>query len=86
MVSYLVSVAIGEFEKYQDEYEGIPLEYFVPAGTSEETALRSFQPTMDMMDFFSKRIGVPYPYAKYAQVTVDGFLYGGMENRPSRLT
>ncbi len=80
VVSYLVSVAIGEFEKYQDEYEGIPLEYFVPEGTSEETALRSFQPTMDMMDFFSKRIGVPYPYAKYAQVTVNGFLYGGMEN------
>ncbi|MCZ6670619.1 MAG: M1 family metallopeptidase, partial [Acidobacteria bacterium] len=79
-VTYLISVAIGEFDVVRDEYESIPVEYFVPRGTSRETVLRSFGLTPDMMKFFSERIGVPYPYEKYAQTTVSDFIFGGMEN------
>jgi aminopeptidase N len=32
------------------------------------------------MEFFEKEIGVPYPWAKYYQVVVDDFTWGGMEN------
>ena len=32
------------------------------------------------MDFFEKEIGVPYPWAKYDQVCVEDFGWGGMEN------
>ena len=78
--SYLVSVAIGEFEVLREEYDGIPVEYYVPKGTPREDALRSFGLTPDMMKFFSEAIGIRYPYAKYAQSAMADFIYGGMEN------
>src|SRR5947208_14339976 len=33
-----------------------------------------------MIDLFSKKLGVQYPWEKYAQVMVDDFVAGGMEN------
>jgi aminopeptidase N len=33
-----------------------------------------------MMELFSKKLGVDYPWEKYAQVMVDDFVAGGMEN------
>ncbi|HLF75969.1 MAG TPA: M1 family aminopeptidase, partial [Dehalococcoidia bacterium] len=33
-----------------------------------------------MMRFFSEKTGVRYPYAKYSQVFVQDFIFGGMEN------
>ena len=33
-----------------------------------------------MIDFFSERIGVPYAYPRYSQITVPEFIFGGMEN------
>jgi aminopeptidase N len=33
-----------------------------------------------MVAFFEEEIGVPYPWAKYAQVCVNDFVAGGMEN------
>ena len=79
-VSYLISVAIGEYDLVKQDFEGIPVEYYVPKGTPKESTLRSFGLTPDMMKFFSERIGVRYPYPKYAQSTIVDFLYGGMEN------
>ncbi|HXW83178.1 MAG TPA: M1 family aminopeptidase, partial [Candidatus Binataceae bacterium] len=39
-----------------------------------------FGNTPRMIQCFERRIGVPYPYAKYAQVAVTDFIFGGMEN------
>ena len=33
-----------------------------------------------MIDLFTKKLGVDYPWEKYAQVMVDDFVAGGMEN------
>ena len=33
-----------------------------------------------MIDFFSERIGVPYAYPRYSQISVAEFIFGGMEN------
>ncbi|MFM7613827.1 MAG: M1 family metallopeptidase, partial [Synechococcales cyanobacterium] len=33
-----------------------------------------------MIEFFSTRFDYPYPFAKYAQICVDDFIFGGMEN------
>jgi aminopeptidase N len=33
-----------------------------------------------MVELFSSKTGVPYPYEKYDQVFVEGFIFGGMEN------
>lgn len=78
--TYLVSVAISDWLKVSDSWQGIPVEYYVPAGTSEETARRSFGDTPKILEFYSQATGHPYPYAKYAQTTVIDYMWGGMEN------
>lgn len=79
-VSYLISVAVGNFQKWSDRAGNVPIEYYVAVGISENTVRRAFGKTPAMIEFYSKFLDFPYPYAKYAQVAVDDFLYGGMEN------
>jgi aminopeptidase N len=79
---YLVSLAVGEFSEIKDKWKGVPVLYFCPPGR-EEDAKRAFGKTPKMIDFFSKRTGVAYPYAKYSQVAALDFIYGGMENTSS---
>lgn len=78
-VYYLVTLVIGEFAVIHDSWNDIPVNYYVLPDDSAD-AMRSFEKTPDMIDFFSKNIGVPYPYEKYAQVTAEDFIWGGMEN------
>ena len=33
-----------------------------------------------MIRFFEEYFDTKYPYSKYSQVTVEDFMYGGMEN------
>ncbi len=33
-----------------------------------------------MIELFEQRIGTPYPYARYSQIAVTDFIFGGMEN------
>ncbi|HKI04830.1 MAG TPA: M1 family aminopeptidase [Thermoanaerobaculia bacterium] len=77
--TYLVSVAIGELAKVSDEWRGIPVDYYVPPGDADK-ARRSFGDTPKILEFFSQATGRPYPYAKYAQVAVVDYMWGGMEN------
>lgn len=76
---YLVSLAVGEFSEIKDRWKHIPVLYYCPPG-KEEDAKRAFGKTPKMIDFFSKKLGVPYAYAKYSQVAAYDFIYGGMEN------
>ena len=77
--TYLTSVVAGEYAELRDEWDGIPILYYVPPGR-EEDGREVFKNTPDMMKFFSERTGVRYPYAKYSQVFVQDFIFGGMEN------
>lgn len=78
-VTYLLSIACGEFAKIEETWRGIPVQYFVKPG-QEDRAARSFSLTPDMLGHFSKTFGVDYPYEKYSQVVVEDFIFGGMEN------
>ena len=77
--AYLTSLAIGDFAKLEEEYNGIKLTYYVPKD-KEEFAMLSFNHTKDMLEFFEEYTGIKYPYDKYAQIVVKDFIYGGMEN------
>ncbi len=57
----------------------MPVLYYCPPGREEDTK-RAFGKTPQMIEFFSKKLGVPYAYAKYSQVAAIDFIYGGMEN------
>jgi aminopeptidase N len=77
--NYLICLVAGHLKKVEDKYKDIPLAFYTPASQIEQ-AMHSFKDTKDMMAFFEKEIGVPYPWAKYYQVCVDDFGWGGMEN------
>jgi len=79
-VSYLISLIVGEYKKYEQIFNNIPVEYYVYPHHSEADALRSFGRTPAMMQFFSDYIGYDYPYSKYAQTIIFDFMYGCMEN------
>ncbi|MBI4895269.1 MAG: HEAT repeat domain-containing protein [Candidatus Aenigmarchaeota archaeon] len=77
--TYLVSFAIGKFSLVKDSWNGVSVEYYCEKGR-EDDIKRAFGKTPKMLEFFSKKIGVKYPYEKYAQVAVWDFVYGGMEH------
>jgi len=77
--TYLISIIVGEFEVYTQEWEGIPIVSYVKP-MDVEKAQRSFEMTADMMEFFSNLLEVKYPWAQYAQTPVEDFIHGGMEN------
>ncbi|HEX6792193.1 MAG TPA: M1 family aminopeptidase [Candidatus Krumholzibacteria bacterium] len=78
--SYLIMLAVSTYRVYETKWRDIPVQYVVPPGTDDATILRGYGKTVDMMEFFSKTTGIDYPYAKYAQVVVQDYIYGGMEN------
>ncbi len=77
--TYLMTLAVGDFAVIEDKWQNIPVNYYVAKGR-EEDAKRSMGKTPRMIEFFSQKFGYPYPYPKYAQVCVDDFIFGGMEN------
>ncbi|MFL5245287.1 MAG: M1 family aminopeptidase [Gemmataceae bacterium] len=77
--SYLITLVIGQYDIVKTEWDKIPVLYYVPKGHKDEIET-TFKHTPEMIEFFSKRFGVRYPWDKYAQVVVEQFSAGGMEN------
>ncbi len=77
--TYLMTLAVGEFTQIDDGWDGIATPYYVTPGREEE-AQRTLGKTPRMVAFFSEAFGVRYPFPRYAQVCVDDFIFGGMEN------
>ena len=77
--TYLITVVAGEFDEVQDSWRGMPVTYYAPKGRGDRLAV-NYGRTTGMMELFSKKLGVAYPWEKYAQVMVDDFVAGGMEN------
>ena len=78
-VNYLVALVAGNLEKIESRYRSIPLAFYTPASQIAQAA-GSFRDTADMLAFYEREIGVPYPWDKYAQAAVTDFVAGGMEN------
>lgn len=76
---YLTSIAAGKFFIYEDEIDGIKLQYAVPEDM-KNLLQKSFVNTPDMIRHFSRLFNFRYPYSKYSQVVVNDFIFGGMEN------
>jgi len=77
--TYLITVVAGEFDEVKDSFHGLPLTYYAPKGRGDRLAV-NYGRTPAMVELFTKKIGVEYPWEKYAQVMVDDFVAGGMEN------
>ncbi len=77
--SYLTSFVAGKFGEVKEESEGVPLYYYFPEERREDVG-RYFGETPDMIRVFNQVTGVRYPFTKYAQTTVEDFIFGGMEH------
>jgi aminopeptidase N len=77
--SYLVTLVVGPFAVVKEDWRGKEVSYYVPPHRKDDVA-RTFGRTRAMLDLFSRRFGVDYPWEKYAQVVVEQFSWGGMEN------
>ncbi len=78
-VTYLTSVVVAEMDEMHDTWRDISVDYYVPKGLGERIP-RNFGTTPEMMTALSDYLDLPYPYEKYAQVAVNEYMYGGMEN------
>ena len=76
---YLVAIAVGDFAKVTASRGDLPLGYYVEKGF-EKGAAKVFASTPDMISYFEKRLGVPFPWQKYDQIVVRDFVSGAMEN------
>ncbi|MEO9170326.1 MAG: M1 family aminopeptidase [Candidatus Baltobacteraceae bacterium] len=80
--TYLVTLVAGPFVEIDQGKAGagaVPVAYYVLPGR-EADGKRAFGNTPRMIDVFEKQIGTPYPYARYSQIAVADFIFGGMEN------
>ncbi|HUJ62769.1 MAG TPA: M1 family metallopeptidase [Kofleriaceae bacterium] len=76
---YLITLAIGDFAAIETRWRDQPVVYYVQRGREAE-AERTLARTPQMLELFSTRFGLPYPYPRYSQVFVADFIFGGMEN------
>ncbi|HXR32637.1 MAG TPA: M1 family aminopeptidase [Verrucomicrobiae bacterium] len=77
--TYLITVVAGEFAEVKDAWRNIPVDYYAPKDRGDRLTV-NYGRTPAMIDLFSKKLGVDYPWEKYAQSMVDDFVAGGMEN------
>ncbi|MBW4554503.1 MAG: M1 family metallopeptidase [Trichormus sp. ATA11-4-KO1] len=82
--TYLMTLAVGDFAEIRDEWQGKPVTYYVEKSRKDD-AKRSMGKTPRMMEFLSEKYGYQYAFPKYAQVCVDDFIFGGMENTSTTL-
>lgn len=83
--AYVVMFAIGKFDIVKDrEWNGKEVNYYVEKEYAPYAKL-IFKNTPDMIDYFSKITGVPYPWNKYSQVVVRDYVSGAMENTSASL-
>ena len=77
--TYLTMLAVGNFTITKDKWRNKEVNYYTePAYAS--TAKFVFGNTPQMMEFFSVKLGVDYPWDKYSQIVVRDFVSGAMEN------
>lgn len=79
-VSYLMALVVGEFVKLEEMLGELPVQAYVDK-SMEDRAREYFKGTAALVKLFGDLYGVPYPWpGKYAQVFVQEFIFGGMEN------
>ena len=82
--TYLFFMGVGDYAVVKDKWRNIPVDYFVEK-EYEPYAKQIFGNTPEMMEFFSKRLGYDYPWAKYDQITGRDYVSGAMENTTATL-
>jgi aminopeptidase N len=81
---YLFMLAVGDFRISREQWRGKEVSYYLEPRYADQ-ARAIFGRTPEMLEFFSERLGVPFPWPKYAQVVVRDYVSGAMENTSASL-
>ncbi|MXV51093.1 DUF3458 domain-containing protein [Pedobacter sp. HMF7647] len=81
---YLFMMAVGNFKIYHDKWKDKEVSYYLEPAFAPY-AKQIFGLTPEMIGFFSKKLGVDYPWNKYSQVVVRDYVSGAMENTTATL-
>lgn len=81
---YLFFMGVGEFTITKDSYKGKEVSYYVEK-EYQPYARMIFGNTPEMIGFFSNKLGVEFPWQKYAQIVGRDYVSGAMENTTSTL-
>jgi len=81
---YLFFMGVGDFKIIKDSYKGKEVSYYVEPEQAPY-ARGVFGHTPEMIKFFSEKLGVEYPWQKYAQIVGRDYVSGAMENTTATL-
>ncbi|MFN0083392.1 MAG: M1 family aminopeptidase [Ferruginibacter sp.] len=81
---YLFFMGVGDFAITKDTYKGKEVSYYTERN-QEQYARKVFGNTPEMIKFFSEKLGVDYPWQKYAQIVGRDYVSGAMENTTATL-
>lgn len=81
---YLFFMGVGDFAVVKDNYKGKEVSYYVEK-PFESVARGIFGLTPEMIKCFSTKLGVDYPWDKYAQIVGREYVSGAMENTTATL-
>jgi aminopeptidase N len=79
--TYTFGFAVGRFRELNEQVDGVQLRYLATQFSDAELR-RVFHATADMIQFYTEKSGVRYPYATYTQVLAAG----GVEQEMSGFT
>lgn len=81
---YLFMMAVGDFKIYKDKWRDKEVNYYLePKYAPYAKEIFGFTP--EAMEFYSKTLGIDFPWNKYAQIVVRDFVSGAMENTTATL-
>lgn len=79
MPTYLVALAVGEFDALTDSFDGVALRILTAPGRSGE-ARYAMAVTKQLLAYFRDYFGVPYMLPKLDQLAIPGVRGGAMED------
>lgn len=83
--TYLFFMGVGDYTIIKDTpYKGKEVSYYVKPDQAAY-AKGVFGNTPEMIAFFSEKLGVDYPWAKYSQIVGQDYVSGAMENTTATL-
>ncbi len=81
---YLFFMGVGEYSIVKDSYKGKEVSYYVEK-QYEPVARKIFGLTPEMIAFYSNKLGIDFPWQKYAQIVGRDYVSGAMENTTATL-
>ena len=79
MSSYLVALAVGNFEYVEGSADGIPIRVWGPPGSKPYSGY-ALQVAEQCMKYYNQYFGIRYPFEKLDMLGLPDFAAGAMEN------